>query len=336
MKGDRVSSKLGQFGAVPVRVLRRLRGEHVAAHLYAWIAGRYANSEGKAWPKRETLAHDIGVSVKSIERALEVLRSKGLVETTRRHHPATGHVIGLDYELVYTTLPDDGQSDTGDVQADPAQSDTDVAQDQNDTRDVQEGGQSDKNDRAKATQVSLLEPDPLNQIQEQEREAASPPAPPSDPETQEPEARSPEPAAVDPLEAFRFAWNALTTEPLPRCHTLTPNRRRLIRACLVERPIGDWHDIFSRVERSTFCRKNERGWIASLDWLIAGPDPALKVLEGQYDDHERAERPPTQKELDTARQMLRAWGFCRHDPQCDDGPTCVARIVRRLRGEAAA
>lgn len=80
-------------------------------------------------------------------------------------------------------------------------------------------------------------------------------------------------------------WNAGTTSPLPRCQGLTLKRTKHIGVRLSERPLEDWPALIARVERSKFCRgQNDRGWVASFDWLISSADVPLKVLEGKYDD----------------------------------------------------
>jgi hypothetical protein len=88
----------------------------------------------------------------------------------------------------------------------------------------------------------------------------------------------------------------------------------LIRACLTERPLWAWRELFTRIEKSTFLHTNERGWV-SLDWMIKGPDAALKVLEGQYDN----KSPPRRR--DVGRLTLAEW-TCPHDPHCTHRMSC--------------
>ena len=93
------------------------------------------------------------------------------------------------------------------------------------------------------------------------------------------------------LEAFVTLWNQTITAPLPQCRGLSDRRKAHIRARFGERSFGEWLEIFQRVNVTPFLRgENDRGWVASLDWLINSPDNALKVLEGKYDDRPRAEK----------------------------------------------
>ena len=140
-------------------------------------------------------------------------------------------------------------------------------------------------------------------------------------------------ALTDPLEAFRETWNSTTTLPIPRCESLTRRRRRLIRACLVERPIAQWRALFARIERSHHCRgENRDRWVATFDWIISSPDAAAKVLEGHYDNRYSS------AELDGARRFRaqRMCGICPHEPMCLYDEDCLERIARALRAERRA
>lgn len=96
---DTGNPSIGQFAMIPLWVERRLRGESVALHVWVRLAVKYADREGRAYPKQESLAADLGCSVKTIQRALDVLRDKGVVRT-KQLHDAAGYVSGLDYELI--------------------------------------------------------------------------------------------------------------------------------------------------------------------------------------------------------------------------------------------
>ena len=84
---------------------------------------------------------------------------------------------------------------------------------------------------------------------------------------------------------LRDAWNGLTTEPIPKARELTDARKRSAQARLKERAFEQWRIVIGRINASPFCRGfNDRGWLATFDWLLK-PDTATKVLEGKYDDH---------------------------------------------------
>jgi hypothetical protein len=110
------------------------------------------------------------------------------------------------------------------------------------------------------------------------------------------------PAAAD---ALQEAWNRLTKPPIARCRDLTTKRRRQGKSRLTERPLTEWEVVFSRIQASTFCcGSNDRGWVASFDWVVGSPDVAVKVLEGKYDDR-KPQPTPSQ-----------AGWVCTHTPHC--------------------
>ena len=56
-----------------------------------------------------------------------------------------------------------------------------------------------------------------------------------------------------------------------------------------------WVGIVQRIAESTFCNgKNDRGWIATFDWLLQ-PDTHLKVDEGKYDNRKVTSSTKAQK-----------------------------------------
>lgn len=141
-------------------------------------------------------------------------------------------------------------------------------------------------------------------------------------------------ATLDPAdldEAFALAWNdSAAGTPLKPCHSLTRKRRRLIRARRAEHPLEAWRRIMARIAASSFCRgEGQKGFLASFDWLIGSPDPAVKALEGQYDDH------VSEADLAAARHdLFRAFGgACPHTPMCQFREDCVEREARRLRAQ---
>ena len=93
-----------------------------------------------------------------------------------------------------------------------------------------------------------------------------------------------DPAILSPHMQFREAWNTATKgTPLAACLKLTPGRIEKIKSRLSERPQHEWETIFAAIAVSQFCcGQNERGWVASFDWIIYNTDNGLKVLEGKY------------------------------------------------------
>jgi DNA-binding transcriptional ArsR family regulator len=311
-RGDTFRSQIGPYAMVPIWVLKATK-EATAVHLYA-VLSRYANRERRAWPKHERLADDLGVSERSLRRALKVLRDVGAIVSRPRRRP-DGVVDGTEYLLM--ALPDKRPPVAASGQGWP------VAE----TDPPATGGRSGRPPVAGAYKE---EPDPLNQIQEQEERKA----PPAD--------ALPVPGTVFgaptlspsiPAEAFLLAWNEAIVPPLRPVTTLTPKRRRLISARLVERPLVAWaSDVFPRIATSSFCLGG-KGWVASLDWLIKTPDAAVKVLEGQYDDH------IGEAELQEAAAHLSRVSFrtCPHEPRCGSWRECstVREMALKLRARKA-
>jgi len=95
------------------------------------------------------------------------------------------------------------------------------------------------------------------------------------------------------VEAMVSAYNRLCPS-LPRLRDMTFKRSTKIRTRLREHPLEWWEDVFVRTERSAFLTGGgDRGWRASLDWLIRNDTQAVEVLEGKYDDPDQAaDEPP--------------------------------------------
>src|SRR5262249_58181157 len=81
---------------MPTWVQDRLVGEHVAQAVYLRIRRFWSADQGRAWPTREELATAEQLSLRSVQRAINVLRNAGVVVTRSRRDKA-GYVIGLEY-----------------------------------------------------------------------------------------------------------------------------------------------------------------------------------------------------------------------------------------------
>jgi hypothetical protein len=90
------------------------------------------------------------------------------------------------------------------------------------------------------------------------------------------------PGASDALIAFE-AYNATALEcALPQAAKLTPDRQRKIIARLKDYGLDGWKQALTNIERSSFLTgTNERGWRASLDFLLQ-PASFAKVHDGGY------------------------------------------------------
>jgi hypothetical protein len=101
---------------------------------------------------------------------------------------------------------------------------------------------------------------------------------------------------------------------LPRCIHLSAKREAHCARRLSEQPVAYWEQVIVRIHASSFCRGvNDRGWVATFDWLVANADNAIKVLEGKYDD--RAPKATVRTSAEQPPDYPEDWG-CDHDPEC--------------------
>lgn len=87
---------------------------------------------------------------------------------------------------------------------------------------------------------------------------------------------------------------------LSKCKLMTSARKRAIALRLKE--IGGlegWKEALAKLEKSSFCQgKNDRGWKASMDFLLQ-PSKLAKLLEGGYEfEQKKPERTEFQRLLD--------------------------------------
>lgn len=95
-------------------------------------------------------------------------------------------------------------------------------------------------------------------------------------------------SAVRPLPEEALKWNAMVEErgKLPKVVSMSPGRFKKLK---LRRKSPDWDERFDealeKVNRSNFCNgENDRGWVASFDWILGSDEPLLKILEGKYDN----------------------------------------------------
>lgn len=84
--------------------------------------------------------------------------------------------------------------------------------------------------------------------------------------------------------ALKDLWNqTMKGTSIALVKELSKTRAEKCNLRLSERPLTEWQTIFSRMAKTPFLNgKNARGWRASFDWVLANPDNAVKVLEGNY------------------------------------------------------
>lgn len=98
-------------------------------------------------------------------------------------------------------------------------------------------------------------------------------------------------------------WNQTADNTkLPKCLQVSDKRRRLLEARLLE-PffLQNWRAALARLKSSDFCKgRSERGWKATFDWFIQ-PDSVIKIMEGKYDNRDRAHLPHNKRNDGVAR-----------------------------------
>ena len=89
------------FTRIPKMVLFRRAG--APAYLvgtYCALADYASNKDGVCWPRMDTLASTLGLSVRTVQRHLTALRELGLVEFVERRRSARGRFSSWCYRLV--------------------------------------------------------------------------------------------------------------------------------------------------------------------------------------------------------------------------------------------
>ena len=84
------------------------------------------------------------------------------------------------------------------------------------------------------------------------------------------------------------AWNSLGLGQITSI-TAETVRGKSLKARIKQHGVDKVLAAVERVRKSSFLQgQNKRGWIITFDWFVK-PNNFLKVLEGQYDDHEGSE-----------------------------------------------
>lgn len=94
------------------------------------------------------------------------------------------------------------------------------------------------------------------------------------------------------------AWNALGAPFVKRRVKLTPKRKRTLRARLKDDDwAADWREAMAEIPDIGFCcGKNDRGWVATLDWFLR-PDTVRHLVEGVKWRERPKEDGPARKEI---------------------------------------
>jgi hypothetical protein len=86
--------------------------------------------------------------------------------------------------------------------------------------------------------------------------------------------------------SFVKLWNS--KKNLPEIKLFTPQRKIHFQARMREPLFAEnWREVICKLSSSSFCTgKNNRGWLADVDWVLNNATNYAKVLEGKYDDKE--------------------------------------------------
>ena len=88
-------------------VLSLRRTTHISTSAVLVLLGllaHYNAEKKKAWPKQTTLSEEVGLSVSTVNRALQELVTAGAIKIVRKHN-AMGHVVGAVYTFSFDDVP---------------------------------------------------------------------------------------------------------------------------------------------------------------------------------------------------------------------------------------
>lgn len=90
------------YAQVPVWVIRSGKGlSNNARALYAGIMTYADNTNKTAFPSREKLAEDLGISIATVKRAIKELEDFNAISVFRQRSPRTGNFFANHYVLVF-------------------------------------------------------------------------------------------------------------------------------------------------------------------------------------------------------------------------------------------
>lgn len=90
------------YAQVPVWVIRSGKGlSNNARALYAGIMTYADNTNKTAFPSREKLAEDLGISIATVKRAIKELEDFNAISVFRQRNPRTGNFFANHYVLVF-------------------------------------------------------------------------------------------------------------------------------------------------------------------------------------------------------------------------------------------
>lgn len=100
---------------------------------------------------------------------------------------------------------------------------------------------------------------------------------------------------------------------LPRVRNLSDTRKKHILARLKDHTLDELRLAFQKAEASDWCTGRSGDWKCNLEWMMKSENNLLKVLEGNYDNHDSkidktmdsiAKLGMTQEEIDEQRRLF--------------------------------
>lgn len=220
--------------------------------------GNYADDADQCFPSRRTLARIAMCSLDTVDRAIKRLEAAGMIRKEARQGArgltSNAYELCLDPSRKLRPLPEAQDDETLAADVRPPQPQIAATLAAPDAATLAA--------KAAATYEPLLEPSV---------EPSKTPLPPKG-----------GPSPMDALRAFE-SYNALALRiGIPQASSLSPDRRRKIIARLRDHGPDGWTRALANIERSSFLTgANDRGWRASLDWLLS-PTKFAQVHDGGY------------------------------------------------------
>jgi hypothetical protein len=101
-------------------------------------------------------------------------------------------------------------------------------------------------------------------------------------------------------------WNIHVTN-LSKVKLTSELRNKKISLVWKNHSVDEWIIILSKLNESNFCcGKNDRGWVATFDWLIK-PDTSFRIFEGKYDNRGSVAQTFSKKREDSIDYLEEKW-----------------------------
>jgi hypothetical protein len=122
------------------------------------------------------------------------------------------------------------------------------------------------------------------------------------PDKKEPESGDSLTNQACPFEQIKDLWNTKTGK-FPKILKLSKSRKTHLISRWKENPnLSWWENLFIQMAKIPFLEgQNDRGWVATFDWIIANDNNAVKVLEGNYPN---ARASPTGSKAERERRAI--------------------------------